>query len=176
MINDSQRSQSIWWEPLFLPLLYTNCFLLPKGCEARCSFAFVGLSHRWKLSVVPQWFLLWAFYRLWSSPAHCTGRVEVSHLTSLCVSVCGEPTKTRPPGSKPTLQAQRFWRLVLDHLKSPVNKAESFRYKPSESAALQRSTDSLKYHCWQYRGMKRKTSWSLFISLPPVLLRSTHSC
>lgn len=59
------------------------------------------------------------------------------------------------------LQAQRFWRLVLDHLKRPVNKAESFRYKPSESAPLQRGTDSQKYYCWQCCGTDRKTR-SLF--------------
>lgn len=88
---------------------------------------------------------------------HCAGRVEVSHLTSLSVSLYGEPTKTRPPGSKPALQAQRLWRLVLDHLKRPVNKAESFRYKPSECEPLQWSTDSQKYHCWQWEQQKNQS-------------------
>ncbi len=139
-----------------------KCFLLPKPYEAHCSHPCVGLLRRWNLSVVEQSFLLWAFYWLW----YCfqlTAQGEWKfHTFLLSVSLCGEPTKTSPPGSKPTLQAQRFWRLVLDHLKRPVNKAESFRYMPSESETLQRSTDSQRYHCWKCCGTNRKTRADAF--------------
>lgn len=46
-------------------------------------------------------------------------------------SVCGEPTKTGPPGCQPALPALRSWPRVSGHLKRAVNKAESFRYTPS---------------------------------------------
>lgn len=53
-----QRSQSIRESLL---LLNTKC--LPQYYEAHCSFGSVGVVHRWNLLVVPQFFLLWAFYR-----------------------------------------------------------------------------------------------------------------
>ena len=75
-----QRSQSIRESLL---LLDTNYLL--QYYEAHCSFGSVGVLHRWNLSVVPQFFLLWAFLLIGiSSPTRCAARVQVSHLTSLC--------------------------------------------------------------------------------------------
>lgn len=111
-----------------------NAFYYPNYYEAHCSFSFALMEFISSIRNVG--FILIVLTVILSLP-DCAGRVKASHLTSLCE----EPTKTRPLS-----QLFRRRRLVLDHLKRPVNKAESFRYKPSESEPLQWSTDSQKYH------------------------------
>lgn len=81
----------------------TKCFLLTKYYERYCSLCrpLVQMERISSRKVV----LIMSFLSIVIlSPTHCVGRVEVSHQISLSGSLCGEPTKTHPPGSEPALQ------------------------------------------------------------------------
>lgn len=126
--------------------------------------AFIGLLHRWNVSVVTQWFLLWAFYRLWYClllTAQGDWKFHTRFL-SLVPSVQSQQKHVLQDLSQPFKSAE----ILMDgvrHLKRHVNKAESFRYTPSEPEPLWWSTDSQKYHCWHYCGASWETRAEAFL-------------
>lgn len=145
---------------LLLHFPIQNAFYLPNTMKGIA--AFVGLLYRWNISVVAKWFLLWAFYRLW----YCLLRGESGSFTpdfSLWFPLWRANKNTSSRIWASSSKALRFWWMVLDHLKRPVNKAEPFRYMPSEPEPLWWSTDSQKYHCWHYCGASWETRAEAFL-------------